>query len=153
MKALEFKAKIKNNRIHIPVRIQSEMETNQDESYVEWLVRFGITQDEEIHKNTVFKEKNFDIRRFSRNVTITTIARFPYDSFKPESAEYPLQLQQLQWDYIVIDEASMVMLAQIMYPLCYKCDSQFIIAGDPFQIQPITSVENWKDENIYTWLS
>jgi hypothetical protein len=30
MKALEFKAKIKNNRIQIPVRIQSELETNQD---------------------------------------------------------------------------------------------------------------------------
>ncbi|MEI6555780.1 MAG: DEAD/DEAH box helicase [Paludibacter sp.] len=131
-------------------RIIQEMDINQDESYVEWLVRFGITQDEEVQKNVVFKEKNFDIRRFSRNVTVTTIARFPYDSFKPESAEYPLQLQLLQWDYIVIDEASMIMLAQIMYPLCYKCDSHFIIAGDPFQIQPITSVENWKDENIYT---
>ena len=30
MKALEFKAKIKNNRIQIPIRIQSELETNQD---------------------------------------------------------------------------------------------------------------------------
>jgi hypothetical protein len=30
MKALEFKAKIKNNRIQIPLRIQSELKTNQD---------------------------------------------------------------------------------------------------------------------------
>lgn len=30
MKALEFKTKIKNNRIQIPLRIQSELETNQD---------------------------------------------------------------------------------------------------------------------------
>jgi len=125
-------------------------ENGKDESYYNWLVRFGITQDEEIQQNTILKEKNFDIRKFSRNVTVTTIARFPYDSFTPENCEYPLYLQQLEWDYIVIDEASMIMLVQIMYPLCYKCDTQFIIAGDPFQIQPITSVENWKNENIYT---
>lgn len=30
MKALEFKTKIKNNRIEIPLRIQSELKTNQD---------------------------------------------------------------------------------------------------------------------------
>lgn len=30
MKALEFKTKIKNNRILIPLRIQSELKTNQD---------------------------------------------------------------------------------------------------------------------------
>jgi len=30
MKALEFKAKIKNNRIQIPLSIQSELETNQN---------------------------------------------------------------------------------------------------------------------------
>lgn len=131
-------------------RIIREMEKQQDESYADWLVRFGITQDNDIQQSVVFKEKNFDIRRFSRNVTVTTIARFPYDSFTPENLDYPLHLQQLEWDFIVVDEASMIMLAQIMYPLCYKCDSRFIIAGDPFQIQPITTVENWKDENIYT---
>lgn len=125
-------------------------ECGDDESFYSWLVRFGITQNEEIQQSTIFKEKNFDICRISRNVTVTTIARFPYDSFMPENCDFPLHLQQLEWDYIVIDEASMIMLAQIMYPLCYKCDSQFIIAGDPFQIQPITSAENWKDENIYT---
>jgi len=30
MKALEFKTKIKNNSIKIPLRIQSELKTNQD---------------------------------------------------------------------------------------------------------------------------
>jgi hypothetical protein len=30
MKALEFKTRIKNNRIQIPLRIQSELKTNQD---------------------------------------------------------------------------------------------------------------------------
>jgi hypothetical protein len=30
MKAFEFKTKIKNNQIQIPLRIQSELKTNQD---------------------------------------------------------------------------------------------------------------------------
>jgi hypothetical protein len=30
MKALEFKSKIKNNQILIPVRVQSELKTNMD---------------------------------------------------------------------------------------------------------------------------
>jgi len=30
MKALEFKTRIKNNRIQIPLKIQSELESNQD---------------------------------------------------------------------------------------------------------------------------
>jgi hypothetical protein len=30
MKALEFRTKIKNNRIQIPLRIQSELKTNQE---------------------------------------------------------------------------------------------------------------------------
>jgi len=30
MKALEFKTKIKNNQIQIPLRIQSELKTNHD---------------------------------------------------------------------------------------------------------------------------
>lgn len=35
-------------------------------------------------------------------------------------------------------------------PLYKKTPKRFIIAGDPFQIEPITSVDLWKNENIYT---
>lgn len=59
-------------------------------------------------------------------------------------------LHGIKWDYIVIDEASMIPLVNIIFPLYKKTPKKFIIAGDPFQIEPISSVELWKDENIYT---
>ncbi|MEK7263623.1 MAG: AAA domain-containing protein [Bacteroidota bacterium] len=123
---------------------------DNDYCYFDWLVRFGITGDSSIEQSPIFHEKFFDIRTKPQNVTVTTIARFPYDSFQPENLDHPLHLKELTWDYIVIDEASMISLANIIFPLYYKKDAQFIIAGDPFQIQPITSVAEWKDENIYT---
>ena len=43
----------------------------------------------------------------------------------------------------------MIPLANIVLPLYKKTPKKFIIAGDPFQIEPITSVDLWKDENIY----
>lgn len=96
----------------------------------------------------LFFTKTFDIRALSKSVTITTIARFPYDFFMPQ--EIRLFLNGLKWDYIVIDEASMIPIANIVYPLYKKAPQKFIIAGDPFQIEPITFVDLWKNENIYT---
>jgi len=120
-----------------------------DRGFQDWLVRFGTTNDNVIEQSGVYRDKTFDIRAFQRNVTITTIARFPYDYFLPEEGTR-LHLYGLKWDYIVIDEASMIPIANIVYPLYHKTPEKFIIAGDPFQIEPITSVDLWKDENIYT---
>ena len=36
--------------------------SGQDESYNDWLVRFGVTGDEEIEQSPVFRDKTFDIR-------------------------------------------------------------------------------------------
>lgn len=121
--------------------------SSEDQSYAEWLVRFGATGDEEIEQSAIFREKTFDIRTLSKNVTVTTMARFPYDFFMPQGAR--IFLHGINWDFIVIDEASMIPLANIIFPLYKKTPRKFIIAGDPFQIEPITSVERWKDENIY----
>lgn len=120
----------------------------ENHSYENWLVRFGATADEEIEESPVFREKTFDIRALSKSVTVTTIARFPYDFFMPQGTR--LFLNNMSWDYIVIDEASMIPLANIILPLYKKTPKKFIIAGDPFQIEPITSVDLWKNENIYT---
>ena len=122
--------------------------SGEDHSYNKWLVRFGATGDEEIEQSPVYKDKTFDIRELSKSVTVTTIARFPYDFFMPESSR--LFLYSLNWDYIVIDEASMIPIANIVFPLYKKTPQKFIIAGDPFQIEPITSVDFWRNENIYT---
>lgn len=124
------------------------MESCSNKDYENWLVRFGATADEKIEQSPVYRDKSFNIRNLTRSVTITTIARFPYDSFMPQGER--LHLSALNWDYIVIDEASMIPLASIVYPLYKKSPRKFIIAGDPFQIAPITSVDLWKNENIYT---
>ena len=130
------------------VLVRRIMEISKDKSYNKWLVRFGATGDEEIEQSSVFRDKNFDIRTLRRSVTVTTIARFPYDFFMPQGAR--IYLNGLNWDYIVIDEASMIPIANIVFPLYKKTPRKFIIAGDPFQIEPITSVDIWKNENIYT---
>lgn len=121
---------------------------SEDKSYEDWLVRFGAAGDEEIEQSSVFCDKTFDIRTLSKNVTVTTIARFPYDFFMPQGAR--IFLNGINWDTIIIDEASMIPLANIVYPLYKKTPKKFIVAGDPFQIEPITSVDIWKNENIYT---
>lgn len=119
-----------------------------DTSYNEWLIRFGGTGDEIIEQSPVYRDKTVDILNLDKNVTVTTIARFPYDFFMPQGARN--FLNGINWDYIVIDEASMIPLVNIIYPLYKKTPRKFIIAGDPFQIEPITSVDLWKNENIYT---
>ena len=130
------------------VLVRRIMEVSKDTGYNKWLVRFGATGDEEIEQSPVFRDKAFDIRTLRRNVTVTTIARFPYDFFMPQGAR--IFLHGINWDYIVIDEASMIPIVNIVFPLYKKTPRKFIIAGDPFQIEPITSVDLWKNENIYT---
>lgn len=120
----------------------------EDTSYNDWLVRFGGTGDEIIEQSAVYRDKTFDIRQLEKSVTVTTIARFPYDFFMPQGDR--LFIHGINWDYIVIDEASMIPLANIIFPLYKKTPKKFIIAGDPFQIEPITSGDLWKNENIYT---
>lgn len=120
----------------------------ENTSYNDWLVRFGGTGDEGVENSPVFRDKSFDIRTLKKHVTVTTIARFPYDFFMPQGSR--MFLNGMKWDYIIIDEASMVPLVNIIYPLYKKTPKKFIIAGDPFQIEPITSVDLWRNENIYT---
>ncbi len=53
MRALEFKTKIKNNQIQIPVGIQSELNTNKDKDIrVIVLIEDSINQDESIFQRT-----------------------------------------------------------------------------------------------------
>lgn len=130
----------------LTIRIVEKM--GEDTSYLNWLVRFGASADERIEKAGVWRDRSFDIGALSHSVTVTTIARFAYDGF---AAEYGnKKLHEMEWDAIVIDEASMISLSSIIYPLYRQKPRKFIVAGDPFQIEPIVAVEQWKDENIYT---
>ena len=106
-----------------------------------WLYRFVATADDTLETHVCTRDSN--LHEQQKCCVISTIARFAYDGF--EGAK----LKDIDWDYIVIDEASMIPLAEIIYPL-FRCkESQFVIAGDPFQIEPIVNEERWKDENIY----
>jgi hypothetical protein len=117
-----------------------------DTSYRDWLVRFGTSSDERIEQAGVWRDRSFNIYSLSRSVVVTTIARFAYDGFAVNGGK----LHEMEWDLIVVDEASMIPIASIIYPAYAKKPERFIIAGDPFQIEPIVAVEQWKDENVYT---
>ena len=56
MKAIEFKSKIKNNRIDIPKKAQSEMTTNKDKDVRVIL----LIDDTEIDDQNVFQESSRD---------------------------------------------------------------------------------------------
>lgn len=142
-------------------------------SYEDWLVRFVRTDDDEIAESGVFKGKQIDLEA-GKTVTVTTIARYSYDRYfsggedeedyddydddgKPQTGKL---LREAKWEYIVIDEASMITPANILLPLFTQSPEEFIIAGDPFQIKPVTTIEitqevggkirSTRDDNIYT---
>lgn len=125
------------------------MSSYSRDHYQDWLIRFGVTGDAKIESSGVYREKTIDITKLERCTVVTTIARFPYDFFMPGDGSRTF-LHGINWDYIIIDEASMIPLVNMIYVLYKKTPCEFIIAGDPLQIQPITSVDIWKDENIYT---
>ncbi len=118
------------------------------DQYSDFLLRFGTTGDELIENSGVFCNRNFDISKRNRNIVVTTIARLPYDSFVKEGKE-SLFIREIEWDYIVVDEASMIPLVQMVYLLYSQKPTEFVIAGDPFQIEPTVAEESWKKENIY----
>lgn len=111
-------------------------------SYPEdWLYRFVATNEDALQNHVCMRE--YDFQNAEKCCIISTIARFSYDGF--DDAKF----KDIDWDYIIIDEASMIPLAQILYPI-YRCsNATIVIAGDPMQIEPIVHEEMWKDENIY----
>ena len=113
-----------------------------------WLIRFGSTHDESIQYNQIYKEHNFDFSGYSRSVVITTIARFSYDTLLINDKKVPISA--VEWDYIIIDEASMIPLVTIFNVIYHVRPQKFIIAGDPFQIEPISKLKDINNENIYT---
>ena len=111
--------------------------------------RFGNTGNDIIEQNSCFIGKYLE-KKGSYYTLLTTIARFPYDQIIYESGEPNLYLKEENWDTIVIDEASMVNLSQIIgLILTVPKSTEIIIAGDPFQIRPILSIPEWEGLNIY----
>ena len=131
-------------------RIMESMGDNR--SYEEWLVRYGVTGDEKIESSPIFKGKEFEIDDYDKCVIVTTMVRFPYDFFIDSDGDFNY-LYGINWDYIVVDEASMIPLIYMVYMLYLKTPKKFIIAGDPFQIEPTVAVSDWSGENIYKMIN
>lgn len=112
-----------------------------------WLWRFMATMSQKVEQSGSVHDRECSIVDQERVCLISTFARYAFDGFLDNRD----RLNQLSWDYIIIDEASMVPLYQII-SVVTKPDNcgNILIAGDPFQIEPIVKMEEWKYENIYT---
>lgn len=112
-----------------------------------WLGRFLTTGEERIETEGYLIDKYDSLYEQDKCCIVTTTARLPYDGFNGSSDG--LLFKDIEWDYIIIDEASMIPLAQVVYAIYRFQTSEIIIAGDPKQITPIVREHEWKDENIY----
>ncbi|MFK7935903.1 MAG: DEAD/DEAH box helicase, partial [Saprospiraceae bacterium] len=113
-----------------------------------WLLRFGTSGDSVVENAGLLRDNSLDISALDHYCVITTATRFPYDGFNFGHPDF--QLKNIDWDVILVDEASMISLAMMTFILHQRPLTEFIIAGDPFQIEPIVYAEEWKGQNVYT---
>lgn len=123
------------------------LKDNEDSQF--WMRRFVASDDTELENEGYVCDRDTDVYNQEKCCLISTIARLPFDCFTSPTKKY---LRDIEWDYIVIDEASMISLPQIVYAI-YKFDeTKIIIAGDPKQIAPIDKAKIWDEENIYSMI-
>jgi len=146
-------------------KIMTLLSCQEKSSYQQWLIRFGVTGDAEIEQAGLLQEKSCQLSWVKKSVVVTTLARFLYDGFANAL------LKKINWEVILFDEASMMMLAPMVYvlyqanhgdkvkdentqPEKFKKTKQcrFIVCGDPWQIQPVVQAQAWREENIYTFV-
>ena len=126
------------------VLTRSLMKDNGDTS---WLGRFVATGDEVIESEGKLIDRSSELYTKDKCCIVSTMARLPYDGFT-QSSMHSL-LRDIEWDFVVVDEASMIPLVQIIYSI-FRLKTKFIIAGDPLQISPIVREQAWIGENIYS---
>ena len=107
---------------------------NDDVCY-DGLARYGATESLYLIEDIgcVTNRDTTDLKGW-HNIVVATAARYAYDFVQPDDTaicDYP-------WDYIFIDEASMIDILTITYILYKGANSKrIIISGDPKQIQPV----------------
>lgn len=111
-----------------------------------WLSRFISASDEDLEDIVVDRESL--VYDDEKCCIISTMARLSFDGFNGQGGYH--RLTDIDWDYIICDEASMIPLAEMAITIYNFTNIPIIIAGDPMQIKPILHEEEWKDENIYT---
>lgn len=117
----------------------------EDDLCYKYLSRYGSTEDVSLIEHGVIASRDtMDLDDSEKNIVVTTCARYSYDTMNKESDS----VCDIDWDYIIMDEASMIDLVTITYILYKGEGGKFIIAGDPMQIRPVP--RNDVDiENIY----
>ena len=114
-----------------------------------WMRRFVASDDTELENEGYVCDRDTDVYAQEKCCLISTIARLPFDCF---TSPIKKNLRDIEWDYIVIDEASMISLPQIVYAIYKFEETKIIIAGDPKQITPIDKQKIWDEENIYSMI-
>lgn len=112
-----------------------------------WLGRFVTTGDPEIEDAYVVCDRDSELYKEDKCCIVTTMARLPYDGFQNGDGNH--FLRDIDWDFIICDEASMLPVSQITYAIYKFKGTPFLIAGDPMQIAPIDINNVWGSENIY----
>lgn len=117
----------------------------------DWLVRFGGTMDETLQRDErVYREKNVDVSTFAKLVLVTTVARYPYDTTRPNKGT-GRPLREEEWTEVFLDEASMIELPYAVYLMLQQPKASFVVAGDPKQLPPVTQNEYLENKNVYTF--
>jgi AAA domain len=119
------------------------------------LVRFGNCHSDEIYNQGAYIQSGGTINNQGGLVFSTTMVRFPFDKFTEyrnrESESHFIRNEM--WDYVVLDEASMISLSYVAYSILQSStinsDCKYYIAGDPFQIQPIVKVNYDREHPHY----
>lgn len=92
-----------------------------------------------------------DVSLENLNVLISTIHRHSYFKVNTDHSQFYLYNYE-GWDYVIIDEASMINLPYITFSslisLQNKPNCKVIIAGDPKQIPPVTELKDAEREEI-----
>ena len=117
-----------------------------DDVCYDFLTRYGATESTYLIEDAavVLNRDTLDMDLLDNNIVVATAVRYTYDCLQPDN----VFICDYSWDYIIIDEASMIDILTVTYILHKGANSKIIIAGDPKQIQPV-SQNNMPSYNIY----
>ena len=118
---------------------------NENTECSQFVYRYGVTESLDfLESSVVYTRDDEFINSDEHHVVVTTAARYAYDYLLPNEEI----LCDHHWDYVIIDEASMMDIVTMAFILFKSKDCEFIISGDPKQIQPVKQNEI-QPENIY----
>lgn len=112
----------------------------------EYLSRYGVTESKKLideYPEVLKNRQNMTLKNSHKNIMVTTIARYPYDSIEGEA------IFDKNWDLIIVDEASMIDLVPITLLLINNKAPKYLIAGDPMQIRPVKPSFDFPDEFVF----